>query len=214
VQNAFNNTIGGTTVGARNVIARNDSNGHIIAGRSATGNLVQGNYIGPDVTGTTALGNVFHGVHISDAPSNTVDGTTAAAPNIISGRGTGEVSFEGSGTIGNVVIGNYIGTNVTGTAALGNASVGGVSIHGAPGNIIGGTTGRARNVISDHSGPGIVIWGAGATENLSQGNFIGPRIDQFAKRPSIRAMRPRTASASLTRDGNARYVRRSSRASE
>lgn len=176
VQNAADNTIGGTAVGAGNIISGNDSSGLTFEGSGATGNVAKGNYIGTDVTGTVALGNVFHGVHISNAPSNIVGGTTAAARNIISGSGAGGVSLQDSGTTGNVVLGNYIGTDVTGTAGLGNASVGGVSINDAPSNTIGGTTVGARNVISGNDGPGIKIEGSGATGNLVQGNFIGTDV--------------------------------------
>ena len=57
VDSASNNTIGGTAAGARNVISGNGSDGVVFIDGSATGNLVAGNYIGTDVTGTMALGN-------------------------------------------------------------------------------------------------------------------------------------------------------------
>ena len=50
------------------------------------GNIVEGNFIGVDVTGTSALGNSGSGVRIT-SPNNTVGGTTAAAGNVISGNG-------------------------------------------------------------------------------------------------------------------------------
>ena len=50
---ATNNTVGGTDAGARNVISGNGI-GVWISGPGATGNLVEGNYIGTDATGTTA----------------------------------------------------------------------------------------------------------------------------------------------------------------
>src|SRR3972149_2702221 len=49
-----NNTIGGTAAGARNVISGNNhfaGSGVNIVGSAATGNVVQGNFIGTDVTG-------------------------------------------------------------------------------------------------------------------------------------------------------------------
>jgi hypothetical protein len=48
---APSNRVGGTDPGARNVISGNDYGISIVGG--ATGNLVQGNYIGTDVTGST-----------------------------------------------------------------------------------------------------------------------------------------------------------------
>src|SRR5205823_851580 len=55
------NTIGGTTPGARNVISDNRTNGIAISGAGATSNLVQGNLIGTDAAGTSALGNSGNG---------------------------------------------------------------------------------------------------------------------------------------------------------
>ena len=80
---ASQNTIGGTAVGARNVISGNGSGNLFINGTGATGNIVQGNFIGPDVTGTIALGVRFEGVGISLAPGNLIGGTADGAGNLI-----------------------------------------------------------------------------------------------------------------------------------
>ena len=77
ISDAPNNTIGGTIAGARNIISGNDDNGILIAGVTATGNIVQGNYIGTDVTGTLDLGNAEHGIFINAAPSNTIGGSAS-----------------------------------------------------------------------------------------------------------------------------------------
>ncbi len=160
-----NNTIGGTTAGARNVISANGIAGIDIIG---SGNLVQGNFIGMDVTGTAPLGNA-DGVRI--AGSNTVGGTTAGAGNDISGNTIG-VDIDG-GT-GNLVQGNFIGTDATGTAPLGNSFVG-VLIDAGSNNMIGGTTVGAGNVISANGSDGIRLQ-LGTTGNLLQGNFIGTDV--------------------------------------
>ena len=56
----------------------------------ATRNVVEGNYIGTDVTGTVALANALAGVAITastiPASNNTIGGTTPAARNVISGN--------------------------------------------------------------------------------------------------------------------------------
>jgi titin len=57
IRDAPNNRIGGTGVGARNIISGNAEYGVEIRGSSATRNLVQGNFIGTDVTGTARSGN-------------------------------------------------------------------------------------------------------------------------------------------------------------
>ena len=42
---------------------------------SATGNVVQGNYIGTDLTGMVAIGNIFNGL-VSDGTSDFIGGAT------------------------------------------------------------------------------------------------------------------------------------------
>src|SRR5262249_7878914 len=49
---ASNNTVGGTTAAARNVLSGNASAGVAIADAGTTGNVVAGNFIGTDVSGT------------------------------------------------------------------------------------------------------------------------------------------------------------------
>ena len=69
---ASGNTVGGTTAGARNIIAGNSQNGVLIQNAvaffgltaAADNNLIEGNYIGTQVNGTTALGNAADGVEI------------------------------------------------------------------------------------------------------------------------------------------------------
>jgi titin len=158
-----NNLIGGTTAGARNVISANDS-GLKIGG---SGNVIESNYIGTDITGTQALGNREGGVGI-EGTNNTVGGTTPEAQNLISGNragfaANGGVSL-GGGATGNVVEGNYIGTDVTGAAALGNDI--GVSIGAASNNTITG------NVISGSTYGGVIIDTNGGAPNLTTGNVV------------------------------------------
>ena len=165
------NTIGGTTAAARNIIAGNNSLGVILTGASATGNVVAGNYIGTDRTGSADLGNGAWGVFLSGgAANNTVGGIVAGAGNVISGHSYG-VHIRNAGTTGNFVQGNLIGTDANGTAALYNTS--GVQIDaGATGNTIGGSAAAARNVISGNQS-GVVIQDSGTSGNQVIGNTIG-----------------------------------------
>ena len=169
-----NNTIGGTTPAARNIFSGNGGGAVDIAGGTATGNLVQGNYIGTDVTGTAALANLGGVGMRVDASNNTIGGTTPDARNVISGNSLSGVGIV-SGANGNIVEGNYIGTNATGTAPLGNGNFAGVFIANAPNNTIGGTTPGARNIISGNS-RGVLIQSAGSTGNFVQGNYIGTDV--------------------------------------
>ena len=116
--NSSSDTIGGTTAGAGNLISGNTEDGVEIGGYGTSGTLVEGNYIGTDVTGTVAVRNLIAGVEIdTDASGNTIGGLASSAAsfvNLISGNGFAGVLIEGSGTEGNVVAGNWIGTTQRG----------------------------------------------------------------------------------------------------
>ena len=80
------NTIGGTTLAARNVITGNHGSGISIYGTLATGNVVQGNYIGVGNNGSfTALGNDISGIQISQNASNNLIGGSGATPGSCNG---------------------------------------------------------------------------------------------------------------------------------
>ena len=181
--NSSNNTIGGTSAAERNILSGNNLDGVQINGSvGATGNVIIGNYIGLDVTGTVDLGNTNQGVAMyRGAKNNTVGGTAPGTANVISGNNGEGVRLIDAGTTGNVVIGNLIGTNAAGTGAIGNTI--GVAIrNGASGNTIGGTAAGTRNVISGNrtagslnpdNGTGLLISDAGSAGNVVQGNYIG-----------------------------------------
>ncbi|HEY7913475.1 MAG TPA: BACON domain-containing carbohydrate-binding protein, partial [Blastocatellia bacterium] len=81
---AANNTIGGSTSAARNVISGNSFNGVRINGVTTSGNLVQGNYIGTGIDGARPLGNRQGGIYfLNSASSNSIGGTAAGQANII-----------------------------------------------------------------------------------------------------------------------------------
>jgi hypothetical protein len=144
-----NNLIGGTTAAQRNVISGNVNYG-IVINSGATGNVVEGDYIGTNAAGSAALPNAWSGVGLFGA-NNTVGGTATGAGNLISGNSQRGVYLTGSGATNNLVEGNLIGTNVTGTAALGNSLTGVAIFGGASGYTIGGTTAAARNVLYGNS---------------------------------------------------------------
>src|SRR4029434_9485091 len=107
---ATGNTVGGSSPAARNLISGNHLFG--IGTGSASYNIIQGNYIGPDVTGTLALGNSLNGIFIdSTSDNNSVGGASSGVGNLISGNGSGVVL---GGGIGNMIQGNLIGTDATG----------------------------------------------------------------------------------------------------
>jgi len=142
----------------------------------------------------TALPNVTKPVFINGAsqplyagtPLIVLDGSLAPSGteglHYAAGSGSGKISaielikFPGitlelsSG--GNTVTGCYIGTDASGHTGLGNGTGVGID-NGVSGNIIGGTSPGAANVIASSSANGFNISDLGTTGNVVEGNFIG-----------------------------------------
>jgi hypothetical protein len=138
-----NNRVGGTSPAARNVISGKGATGIEIFEIFATNNVVQGNFIGTDRTGTRAIGNTDRALAINmNASGNFIGGSVAGAGNVISGNLDRGITLDGSS---NVVEGNWIGTTVTGQP-LGNARTG-VEIGGAA-NRVGGSRSGTGNIIA------------------------------------------------------------------
>src|SRR6266516_3785824 len=131
--NGSGNTIGGVTPGARNVIAGNDGSGVNLNGAGATGNLIQGNYIGVAANALQAVSNGTDGITLNDAPGNLIGGTNSGARNLISGNGQVGIFLNGAGSTANRIEGNYIGTDAAGSGALGN-TLAGITMAGARSN--------------------------------------------------------------------------------
>ena len=166
------NTIGGTSVGARNVISGNGGNGINFFQAGAT--TVQGNYIGTNAAGTADLGNTDHGIAITDTSNVTIGGDTSGARNVISGNSFNGIDLYQTST-NNVIAGNYIGTNAAGTADLGNTGEG-ISVSDSDNNTIGGSSSDARNIISGNGADGIDFIN-GSTGTVILGNYIGTSAD-------------------------------------
>jgi hypothetical protein len=179
-----------------------DGLGNGIVLSTGDGNVIEGNYIGTDVTGAIGLGNQRLGILIFAGSSGNYVGTDGdgfnddAERNVISGNGTiGNsssgvgVAIQSVGTDNNMVAGNYIGADVTGAISIGNTSVGVAIQRGAKGNRIGSDGSNdddpatslvvedfnvnERNVISGNLGTGVVITSEGTENNTVAGNNIG-----------------------------------------
>ena len=167
-----------------NLISGNTGPGVAIGGTGTNSNVVAGNLIGTDATGTAALGNGDSGVSIGNGAQSNVIGTNgdgngdAAERNLISGNANQGVYIGGSGANFNVVAGNYIGVDIMGTNPLGNGDNGVWIAAGAQSNRIGVNTvdlGAADepNVISANTLSGVSISDAGTNFNTVSGNWIG-----------------------------------------
>ncbi|MBC8374577.1 MAG: T9SS type A sorting domain-containing protein, partial [FCB group bacterium] len=168
INHSSNNLIGSEGAPPSNIISGNEVQGIDIFGSSSVQNLIIGNYIGLDVSGSIDVGNTGNGLHLYGAPENTIAG------NVISGNNpTGIVLFEESDN--NVIRGNIIGLDASGTAAIGNGDASGISI-GSTGNEIGGINPGDRNIISGNLGPGIELCCEDGGYNVIIGNFIGTDI--------------------------------------
>ncbi|MCA9245539.1 MAG: right-handed parallel beta-helix repeat-containing protein, partial [Planctomycetales bacterium] len=146
------------------------------------GNVIVGNFIGLDLTGTQARGNGADGVFVANSPDNRIGGTTAQERNVISGNdspsGDG-IELNGNLSTGNEILGNYLGTDVTGLVAVPNDS-NGIEIDGAITNLIGGEDPGAGNLISGNGSDGIELRAASMDITI-QGNFIG--VDRTGAAP-------------------------------
>ena len=122
--NASFATVGGTTASARNIISGNTSAGMDSFVIGSGNELIQGNYIGVDVTGIKALPNNGVGVRIAGPTNNTIGGTVSGAGNVISANNGDGIDFTVGPADGTVVQGNFIGTDSGGLLNLGNAGTG------------------------------------------------------------------------------------------
>lgn len=178
--------IGGTLPADLNLVSGNESSGIFIDGRfpAIPRTLIEGNFIGTDITGTLKLSNET-GIQVEDADSTQIGGTLPGAENLISGNRYYGIELGANGER-SIVEGNLIGTDVTGQLPLGNGGIDvnfifGAGIHLNSGfNRIGGGAPEMRNVISANT-RGIYqnpAFGAQQTalsfdENVIQGNHIG-----------------------------------------
>ena len=168
-------------VAERNLISGNPS-GVRVNGAGADGNVIAGNLIGTDITGTVSLFNTT-GITIFDGPDGTIVGTNgdgvsdAIERNIISGNTGGLVVGQaGANTTNTVIAGNYIGTTADGFSSLPN-SLGGISLNQFATSTIVGTDGSGgfhdarRNIISGNSATGVAL--SSGNGNTVAGNYIG-----------------------------------------
>lgn len=190
IQNSSNNIIGTAAPADRNVISGNSLNGVHIVGTilaPATGNKIQGNFIGVDKGGINGVGNRsepapapgstegnnLYGIEISGGTNNTIGGTTAGARNVIGFNAEG-IGLD-NGAQSNTIQGNYIGLGANGVTPAGNL-LHGVAVRSSNGfgaplgpaqpsepgtalNQIGGTALGAGNIIAHNGTGGVAIFG-------------------------------------------------------
>jgi parallel beta-helix repeat protein len=155
IEGGGHNTIGGTTAADRNVISGNGYNveirnytddGTIVA----TGNLIQGNYIGTTADGMSGAnpGAIYgintNGIRLTAGHQTSIGGATSAHGNVIAGNDRGIYVL--SDATATQILSNMIGTNADGTAALVQNS--GISLGTGAGAMIGDGVTPGNNLIS------------------------------------------------------------------
>ena len=152
-------------------------------GSGASNNLIQGNYIGTDISGTSARPNQLDGVLV-DSATGAIIGTDgngvgdAGEGNLISGNAERGIRLFSASN--NVIAGNLIGVTASGTLPLPNGTKG-LSIDNGSNNNRIGTNGDGtsdaieKNVIAGNDSGGIELFGSGS--NVIAGNFIGSSAD-------------------------------------
>lgn len=172
LQNSSDNIIGGTTPAARNVISGTKQMALRLNGVGSARNVIQGNFIGTDITGTVAVPNGFRGISV-DGPNNVIGGAVPGAGNVISNNAPYGIHIDFSDVSnGTIIQGNFIGTDVTGTVRMPN-SLSGIFLGAVSNTTVGGTSPNARNLISGHGQYGIDINAGLRSGFIIQGNYIG-----------------------------------------
>ncbi len=174
------NTIGGEAAGMGNLISGNEANGiHIFSLLHYDGfNVILGNLIGLNASGTSEVSNGASGVVIDGSSYNSIGGETSASGNTISGNGECGVKIT-NGSLGNQLRYNRIGTSLSEMVALGNASHGVLVEQASQENIIGGADDIGGNLISGNLGDGVRFQGTDTTNNQVLGNLIGSQPHTF-----------------------------------
>ena len=165
-----NNTIGGTSAYTRNVISGNQHTGIEVVGSGTNSNVIVGNFLGTDSTGTKAIGNNY-GIqtYYTGNAGTRIGGTAAGEGNLISGNHYNGINLVDNTTQGTLVEGNLIGTAADGTSPLGNTGDG-LAFYGASGCTVGGFDASEANVIASNGQAGIALfYGTGDT---FEGNSI------------------------------------------
>ena len=175
---ASDSTVRGLVINRFPGVASNSTaNGNAIV-VGGTGNVIEGNFIGTDTTGSIGLGSSTDaGIRVSGS-TITIGGATPQARNVISGNATGIWFRSAADDV--TVIGNYIGTNADGDAAL--ATTRAIVFQSSGTNTIGGGLPEERNVISGHQ---VAVQFRTGSGHAITGNFFGTDATGTVPLPNV-----------------------------
>jgi CSLREA domain-containing protein len=176
----YSNRIGGPAPAQRNIISGNGGlfieGGILIVGSQALGNIVQGNYIGLDVTGMLPLGNLGRGVAIQAASYNLIGGPTKAEGNLIAGNRASGVRMM-SGSIGNVVWNNRIGVNNLNATNVGEYPQPGILSNARGVQIRGDGNYVKENLIAGNTWDGVLFYDGTGQDLIPMGFPSGNQVE-------------------------------------
>lgn len=157
---------------------------------NSSNNVIQGNIIGPRIDGVSFNVSQRNCIRLVNGGNSQVGGTTAAARNVVNSCNEGIVL---QNSHANTLQGNYIGVDLNGESAAGlTIGLRGITITSARGNLIGGSTAGAGNVVSNTASGfdngGIVVSGLSSENTVIKGNRIGTNADGTSAIPNQRGI--------------------------
>jgi Domain of unknown function (DUF4347)/Cadherin-like/Right handed beta helix region len=138
---------------------------------AASNVLIEGNYIGTDITGASAAGNNYAAVAVINSTGTRIQN------NLLSGNTQHGVAITGNLSVSNLITSNLIGTGANGNTNTGSGignGIAGIVISGdASSNTIGGTIPSTANTLAfNNTG----VWVISGNQNAIIGNKITQNI--------------------------------------
>ncbi len=187
--------VGSGPTGQGNVVSGNNGQAGISIQDGAEGNMVLGNIVGLDSTGTQAYPNQGIGISVNKVANNTIGSLNPGEDNIVSANQDAGILLYGFSNIGNKVIGNKVGTDITGNLNLGNQGVGVYIESGSSNTLLQG------NLISGNKIAEVYVWDFETDFNILIGNFIGTNLAGDTPLPDLTSTGIGVGFAGYTRIG-------------
>ncbi|WP_237736828.1 Ig-like domain-containing protein [Delftia acidovorans] len=185
VNSGNRNRIGNLDIGGRNVISAAENSGIWLSWPGVgTENIIQGNYIGTDITGNVALGNQGNGISVASEFTGTLIDSNLVSGNVRETGGSSAISISGSHTL---VTRNRVGTNAAGTAMISNNGPGIAVFFSPKGGHRIGTGPEDGNLVAGNKETAIELNGNYAARNsntLIAGNIVGTSLDASTMLPN------------------------------
>ncbi len=194
IDRSDDNTIGGSTSSARNVISSNEKQGvrlfSLASAPKGTGNRIIGNYIGTDRLAAAPAGNTLAGVESTMAGSNYIGTALPGEGNVISGNGGSGVLLEletGNPDSAHYVLHNLIGVAGDGVTSMANGDTA-LKILNQRNTTIGNSGGGPRNVVAATSDLTAIEVAGDSSGTTISGNYVSIGSDGRTALPSYQGI--------------------------